>query len=209
MAEERFDKAAATWDEKPKRRELAAAIVTAMQEVLPLSREMEALEIGCGTGLLTCELAGHLKSIVATDTSRGMLAVLAGKIASLGVDNVEARRLDLLADPGLAAAGFDLIYSAMTLHHIKETGPFLAACFGHLRPGGILALADLEEEDGSFHDDMTGVAHCGFAGADLADLAASCGFSEIQFRTVHRMVKEKAGGQVADYPVFLMTAVRS
>lgn len=207
MGEGRFDKAAATWDEKPQRVALAAAIVATMQEVLPLSCEMAALEVGCGTGLLTCELAGQLKSVVATDTSQGMLAVLADKIATLGLDNVEGQRLDLLDNKGLAPESFDLIYSAMTLHHIKETFPFLAACFDHLKSGGILALADLEAEDGSFHDDMTGVHHCGFDLEKLAALAASCGFGTIQFRTAHRIAKE-TGGRLVDYPVFLMTAVR-
>ncbi len=208
MSQERFDKAAATWDEKPKRLELAAAIVRAMQENLVLSPEMEALEIGCGTGLLTCELAPQLKSIVATDTSRGMLDVLRQKIAVLGLANVEAHRFDLLADDGMAPCRFSLVYSAMTLHHIKETKALLAACFSCLQPGGTLALADLEEEDGFFHDDMTGVEHCGFNLDKLADLAVSCGFSDVHFKTAHRVRKEKKDGQHVNYPVFLMTAKR-
>ncbi len=208
MSTEKFDKAAATWDEKPKRQELAAALVAAMKKSLPLSGEMAALEIGCGTGLLTCALAGLLKSIVATDTSTGMLAVLDDKIAALGLHNVETKRLDLLSHHLLPAASFDLIYSGMTLHHIKETRAVLAACFAHLKPGGTLALADLDKEDGSFHDDMGGVAHCGFDRNQLADLAASCGFDQIRFSTAHSLLKEKGKGHMVAYPVFLMTAIR-
>lgn len=208
MSQQRFDQAAATWDEDPKRVAVAGAVVVAMKEVLPLSGDMEALEIGCGTGLLTCALAGELKSIVATDTSEGMLAVLADKVAARGLNNVAVQRFDLLSDTGLVLSGFALIYSAMTLHHIKETKAMLAACFSHLKPGGILALADLDKEDGSFHDDMTGVEHCGFDTNHLADLAVSCGFNDVRFSTAHRISKEKAGGEVVDYPVFLMTATR-
>ncbi len=207
MSQQKFDRAAATWDEKPRRLELAAALVAAMKEALSLSGEMEALEIGCGTGLLTCDLAGLLKRIVATDTSRGMLTVLGDKITALGLANVEVQRLDLACDKGVDLGRFDLIYSAMTLHHIKETRALLTACFTHLKPGGMLALADLEEEDGSFHDDMTGVSHCGFDLKELADLAVAIGFADVQFSTAHRICKEKSNGKMSEYPVFLMTAM--
>lgn len=209
MTQTRFDQAAATWDEKPKRRQLAAAIVTAMRDLLPLSKEMTALEIGCGTGLVTCDLAPLLKKIVATDTSAGMLAVLADKIADLGVENVEPRRHDLIGDGDLPVGTFDLIYSAMTLHHIEDTRALLTACRRHLSPGGILALADLDKEDGSFHDDMSGVAHCGFDQGRLAELVVACGFLAPRFVTAHCMTKEDDAGRSRDFPVFLMHAGRS
>lgn len=209
MTQARFDEAAASWDEKPRRRQLAAAIVTAMRRVLPLSREMTALEIGCGTGLVTCDLAPLLKRIVATDTSAGMLAVLAEKTAALGLENVEPRRHDLIGDGDLPEGTFDLIYSAMTLHHIEDTRALLAACGRHLKPGAPLALADLDKEDGSFHDDMTGVAHCGFDQGRLAELVVASGFQAPRFVTAHSITKEDAAGRSSDFPVFLMYAIRS
>lgn len=208
MTEKRFDEAAATWDDKPRRVELAAAITTAIKGNVSLSREMAALEIGCGTGLVTCGLAADLGRIVATDTSAGMLKVLADKISALGIDNIEPRRHDLLVDDDLPAGSFDLIYSAMTLHHIDDTEALLAACRRHLRPGGILALADLDKEDGSFHDDMTGVAHCGFEHSALAALVTASGFQAPRFVTAHQMEKQGPAGESRTYPVFLMTAMR-
>ncbi len=208
MSQERFDKAALTWDDMPNRRELAAAVVAAIKKEVPLVYQNKTLEIGCGTGLLTCELADVLRDIVAIDTSQGMLDILQAKVGALGLNNVEVKNFDLTAGQMLETSDFDFIYSAMTLHHIKDTGPFLAACYQHLKPGGIIAMADLEEEDGSFHDDMSGVEHCGFSLKQLSDLAVSCGFSEVNFKTAHRISKEKQDGQLVDYPVFLMTATR-
>ncbi|MEN8258707.1 MAG: class I SAM-dependent methyltransferase [Thermodesulfobacteriota bacterium] len=206
MTQERFDNAAATWDDKPKRREVAAAIAAAIKREVSLSRHAKALEVGCGTGLVTCELAGLLKKVVAIDTSQGMLAILQEKITAHGLGNVEALAFDLSAGGKLASSDFDLIYSAMTLHHIKDTASFLAACRSHLKPGGILALADLDEEDGSFHDDMTGVEHCGFGHKKLADLVTSSGFGDVRFVTAHRISKEQDDGRRREYPVFLMIA---
>ncbi|MBU0681720.1 MAG: class I SAM-dependent methyltransferase [Proteobacteria bacterium] len=208
MSQEKFDKAAVTWDDMPSRRQLAAAVVVAIKQEVPLVYQNKTLEIGCGTGLLTCELADVLRDIVAVDTSQGMLDILQAKVGALGLNNVEVKNFDLASGEMLETSDFDFIYSAMTLHHIKDTGAFLAACHQHLKPGGIIAMADLEEEDGSFHDDMTGVEHCGFDTSKLGVLAGACGFVDVRFITAHRVRKEKGDGRIVEYPVFLMTARR-
>ena len=56
MTERRdFDTAAATWD-KPQRVRLATEVAAAMATALPLSREWDAMDFGCGTGLVTLSL---------------------------------------------------------------------------------------------------------------------------------------------------------
>lgn len=209
MSQKKFDKAAATWDDIPSRRELAAAVVTAIKKEVPLAYQNKTLEVGCGTGLLTCELADVLRDIVAIDTSQGMLDILQAKVGALGLDNVKVKNFDLTSGQMLKTSDFDFIYSAMTLHHIKDTGAFLTACHQHLKPGGVIAMADLEEEDGSFHDDIEGVAHYGFDTKKLADLACDCGFTDVKFTTAHRLDKERAEGRIVEYVVFLMTAVKA
>jgi len=54
---------------------------------------------------------------------------------------------------------FDLLFSSMLLHHIPDTLAFFQRCHPWLKPKGYLAVADLDREDGSFHQDHTGVAH--------------------------------------------------
>jgi 2-polyprenyl-3-methyl-5-hydroxy-6-metoxy-1,4-benzoquinol methylase len=46
---------------------------------------------------------------------------------------------------------FDLIMSAMALHHVKDTSTLINSFYEHLKPGAKAALADLDKEDGSFH----------------------------------------------------------
>ena len=65
MTTERFDKAAADWDKKPLRLQLAEKVVQAIIRAVPLDRTMTALEIGCGTGLITISLCHEVKRIVA------------------------------------------------------------------------------------------------------------------------------------------------
>jgi len=207
MTSEIFDKAATDWDKNFLRLQLSKSVAASIKNAVPLSEDMCALEIGCGTGLITTELAPHLKSIVATDTSGGMLWVLQEKINGQLLDNIETLQLELGTDDDpLAGRSFNLIYSSMTLHHIKDTGAVLQKCRQLLAPEGFLAFADLEKEDGTFHGDMDGVEHLGFDPGQLAAQATACGFAQVNIARAHVITKENAQRQVRDYPVFLLTA---
>ena len=204
MSGKHFDKAAAGWDQKQRRVELAARIAAAISSTLPLNQTMTALEYGCGTGLVGLALAPQLASLTAVDTSVGMLEVLTRKIADERIANVTPLRLDLLREP--LADRFDLIFCAMVLHHIQETDAILARFSDLLRDGGYLAVADLREEDGSFHDPgADGVMHHGFDPADLAARLGGLGMQEVRFSEVHSIVKPREAGETRSYPVFLLT----
>ena len=206
MSTNRFDTAAADWDKKDQRLELAKAIAERIA-LLPLRKDMHALEYGCGTGLVGLALAPRLASLVAADSSPGMLEALTAKIAEQGITNVFPRHLDLHHDD--CTQDFDLIFSAMTLHHLADVDSILAKFYQCLKPGGLIALADLDEEDGSFHqDNPEGVMHHGFSRDKLAGILAGLGFSGIQISTVHTIRRKNSQGDERPYPVFLMTAVK-
>jgi 2-polyprenyl-3-methyl-5-hydroxy-6-metoxy-1,4-benzoquinol methylase len=166
---------------------------------------MGALDYGCGTGLLSFPLKDELGPILMADSSSGMLDVVAEKIAAQGVTNMTPLKLDLLADPP-PAQRFDLIVTSMTLHHVPDTDHILRVFHHLLNPGGHLCIADLDQEDGSFHGIEVDVHH-GFDRADLGRHAAAAGFADVQFQTVFSIAKERENG-TRDYPVFLMTARR-
>ena len=122
----------------PKKVERARAVADAIRKAIPLSSEMNALEYGCGTGLLSFALQSDLGQITLADTSQGMLDVLSEKIASAGVTNMHPVRLDLAYDP-LPAERYDLTYSLMTLHHIDDAKNILIKFHDLLEPNGYLA----------------------------------------------------------------------
>ena len=201
-----FDNKARQWDENPVFQERGQKIAQAIRESVPLHRRMSALDYGCGTGLLSFPLKDELGAILLADSSRGMLDVVAEKIAAQGAGNMKPLKLDLLADPP-PAQRFDLIVTSMTLHHVPDTDHILRVFHDLLQPGGYLCIADLDREDGSFHGPAVDVHH-GFDRADLSQRAAQAGFSGMQFQTVFSIAKENAGA-ARDYPVFLMTARRA
>ena len=83
-----FDKEAAVWMSIPYESALANDVCTAISENTPLNTSMNALDFGCGTGLLTLRLAPLVRSITGMDSSRGMLDVLRAKIAKQNLANV-------------------------------------------------------------------------------------------------------------------------
>ncbi|MDH3536945.1 MAG: class I SAM-dependent methyltransferase, partial [Gammaproteobacteria bacterium] len=136
--------------------------------------------------------------VVAADTSKTMLDKLASKPELK--DKVDIFCQDLLENP--LDAKFDLIVSAMAMHHVQDTSRLIETFAEHLNDSGIVALADLDKEDGSFHPAGTqGVFHSGFDRDDLRAILQSRGFEQIAFFTAHIV-----NGDQKDYPIFLVTA---
>jgi len=208
---ERFDQLAANWDESPVRAGIARGVIDSLSQQIALRGDMDVLDYGCGTGLVAFSIAPKLNQLVAVDSSDGMLAVVRDKAQELGVNNVTALNLDLSADLSRDATleqRFDLIYTSMTMHHIADTAGILARFFELLKPGGQLAIIDLDSEDGSFHGDMPGIAHQGFDRAALQQLAEEAGFSKLHTKTAH-VVSRDWGDGVRDFPLFIMVGERT
>ena len=202
---ERFNEIAASWDEHAGRVETAQGVARAMLDTLDLRGDERALEFGCGTGLVTALLASSVAHVTAADSAPGMLAVLEQKRAELGLDNVETLQADVSVQ---APQGpFDLIFSSMTLHHIEDVAGLFRRLAGMLAPGGRVALADLEAEDGTFHGpDKPGIAHHGFERADLERWLREAGLKDVRLSTAHMVHKLGADEREHDYPIILAVA---
>lgn len=200
-----FDSQARAWDANPMFRERAERIAAAIRAAVPLTRAMTALDYGSGSGLLSFALKDELGHITLQDSSAGMLAVAGEKIAAQGVTHMTARQADLSAEP-MPDERYDLVCSSMTLHHIADTDRILRVFQQLLNPGGWLAVADLDQEDGSFHGPEVEVHH-GFDRQALRAQAERAGFAGVRFDTVFEIVKDSEAGPRA-YPVFLMAARR-
>ena len=201
-----FDERAKDWDTDPAKVDRARAVADAIRRALDIRPGMTALEYGCGTGLLSFFLQDDFASITLADTSQGMLEVLRDKIKAAKTAHMHPVRLDLAVDP-LPAQKFHVTYSLMVLHHIHDTETILRKFYEVLEPGGWLLVADLDEEDGSFHTDGTTDVHLGFARDELEKRVEAAGFTEVQFSTAHKIYK-MIGDEQKTFPVFLMTARR-
>jgi ubiquinone/menaquinone biosynthesis C-methylase UbiE len=194
-----FDSKAVVWDDHPVRRELTLQISAAIQAVVTLEKTMSAMEFGCGTGLISRELFPMLGKLMAIDLSPGMIAQLQKRIDEANLKTITARCLDIFTDP--PDETFDLIFSAMALHHIPDTDAVLDQLAGLLKPGGQIALADLDTEDGTFHGADAGPVHHGFDREGLMKKIRDRGLIETAVVTAHTLCKNGN-----EYSVFLITA---
>ena len=196
---ERFDRAAKDWDKSDTRTRLSEGIGKAILENVALRPEMKVMDFGAGTGLLSAHIAPKVTKIAAVDISQGMLDELAAKPEFEG--KVLPFCQNIVHDP--LEGDFDGIVSAMALHHVEDTAEITRVFYEHLKPGGFVALADLDAEDGSFHTHGNeGVFHFGFEREALQATLVAAGFSQVSFVTAYTF--EKTNGR--SYPVFLVTA---
>lgn len=202
-----FDREAGSWDENPMRRELGEAMGKAIAATLPLDSGATVLDYGAGTGLVSLALSQRVARVLAADSSRGMLEVLAAKTKVAGITNIIPMRLDL-EDPATKPPKVDAIVSSMTLHHVRDIPRLAKTFFSMLGPGGRIALADLASEAGDFHSDNTGVHHFGFAADELCATFAAAGFGDTRAAVAHTVHKQLPSGETKAFPILLLTAVK-
>ncbi len=207
MEKRDFDGAATSWDEHPGRVKVAADIAQAILREIPLTSDMEVMDFGCGTGLVSIALQPFVRSVMGVDSSAGMLGAFEAKITRLGLGNVRTQFCDLARGDTLSGR-YDLVVSAMTLHHVKDIEPLFDEFARITAPGGRLCIADLDPDDGEFHDDNTGVFHFGFARAALREVFEQAGFEHVEATDAAEVVKPGRNGEARRFSVFLMTGTR-
>ncbi len=196
-----FEEKAHDWDTRPIPVQISQGVARALGEHVVLDADMTVMDFGAGTGLICARVAPAVAQVIAVDVSQAMLAKLAEKPELAG--KVETVCQDIIERP--LGRQVDLIVSAMAMHHVADTRALFEAFAAHLAPGGRLALADLDEEDGDFHPpDAEGVFHAGFDREALGAIAEAAGFADVRFVTAAEVDRE---GKT--YPIFLLTAAKA
>jgi tRNA (cmo5U34)-methyltransferase len=201
-----FDQKANGWDKNQMHMERTKAVAGKLLEMVPITAEMKAMEFGAGTGLLSFYLKDRFSEITLMDSSREMLNVAEQKMSAGDHGKIKTLFINLETEE-YRGGPFDIIINQMVMHHIKDVSSIIRKFYQLLPPGGVLAIADLYLEDGSFHDGSTDV-HFGFDPGYLEDILHQQGFDQCKAEQCFIIPKELAPGKFKEYPVFLMTAVR-
>ncbi len=201
-----FDKEAQSWDKGP-RIKMAADVADAIKREANPAKNMDVLDFGCGTGLLTLQLQPLVRSVTAVDLSAGMLEMLDSKLKELDIANVKTQRVDL--DGGDALEGsYDLVVSSMTLHHIKEPQTLIDMLFRVTAPLGRICLADLDLDDGEFHRDNHGVFHFGFDRESMRTVFEAAGYTDVRAVDAAEVVRPDSKGKMRAFGIFLITGLK-
>ncbi len=115
--------------------------------VLPGAGVLDALDLGCGTGFLSLELAARGHRVTGVDFAPAMIARAAAKAAERGLEvRFEPGDAEQLPFP---AASFDLAISRHVLWTLPHPEAAIDEWLRVLRPGGRLVVVDGAVRDGS------------------------------------------------------------
>ena len=113
-----------------------------------------ALEIGCGTGSFSRQLAGYSKQVMALDLSPEMVRIAQAR--SIDFPNIDFRVANINPQ-NFPYQDYDCIAAIATLHHLP-LAEILSRMKESLRPGGVLLVLDLFEPEGLFDTLRSGLA---------------------------------------------------
>jgi SAM-dependent methyltransferase len=106
-------------------------------------RRIIDLGSGTGTGALALLRRFDGAEVIAVDASATMLDRVRAKAVELGLQHAIRTVHADLDDSWPALGPVDLVWAAASMHHMADPDRVLADVFGTIRPGGLVAVAEL------------------------------------------------------------------
>ena len=122
-----------------------APATTALLDRVGVADDANCLDVGCGGGDVTLELARRAREgrVVGLDLDEAKLEIARAEARAAGVDNVEYRCGDLRSAE--LGAGYDVVHVRFVLSHLVDPQAAVDRLVGLLRPGGVLVVTDIEK----------------------------------------------------------------
>ncbi|WP_300666967.1 metalloregulator ArsR/SmtB family transcription factor [Desulfoluna sp.] len=152
--------------------------------ILTLLPSMErAVDLGCGGGILTAELARVCDEVVGVDISGPALSVARAHAERTGLSNARFIEGDMSA-LDLPDSCCDVAVLSQTLHHLPDPMVGLKVAARLLKSGGRLILMELLPHEEAWVIDKLGHLHLGFAATDLEAMMEQVGFRMTSLETL-------------------------
>jgi len=155
---------------------------------------LDVLDVGCGPGTITADLAARVAPgrVTAVDTAGDVLVRAARVAADRGLDNVEFATADVHA-LDFPDDSFDVVHAHQVLQHVTDPVSALREMRRVCRPGGVVAVRDSDYAAMTWYPEAPGLnawrelygrvarAHGGEpdAGRRLLAWARRAGFTDI------------------------------
>lgn len=153
-----------------------AAWARALGHLLP---PVDVVDIGCGEGYLTVEVARWAKRVVAIDRSAAVLARAKALAGRRRASNIAFKRGELEQLP-LDTGSHDIALLCQALHHSTTPTQALSEAVRVLKPGGKLLILDLRAHEEVWVREKLGDQHLGFADDDLAAMLENAGLTDVK-----------------------------
>ncbi|MEK4029321.1 class I SAM-dependent methyltransferase [Pseudobacillus sp. FSL P4-0506] len=176
---DKFEMIANKYD-TPERIEIAKVCSDAIRNYLVDAKSKNAIDFGCGTGLVGMNLLNEFHSILFLDTSQNMINQIKQKITDFNIQNADTLCFDIEKErPSDLHA--DYIFMAQVLLHIPDVEFVLSRLFDVLNEGGHLLIVDFNINEKVVSD----IVHNGFNPEELTDMMTKIGYRDIQFKTFY------------------------
>jgi ArsR family transcriptional regulator len=153
--------------------------------LLRLMPEMIIADLGAGEGTFSQLLALRAKEVIAVDNSEKMVE-FGGQVARKHkLKNLKFRLGDLESLP-IADAQVDLAFFSQSLHHALHPEKAVAEAARILKPGGRIAILDLQRHQFEEAREMYADVWLGFTEVELRNFLNKAGFRGIYSAVVHR-----------------------
>lgn len=104
--------------------------------------QAQVLDLGCGAGHVSFQVAPLVKAVTAYDLSEQMLTVVATAATDRGLHNITTRQGVAESLP-FADASFDAVLSRYSAHHWQDLEQALREVHRVVKPGGMAIFADV------------------------------------------------------------------
>lgn len=105
-----------------------------------LKKEDNILDFGCGTGIITNEIAKNVSSVYAIDISSKMLEIAEEKAVKRNIKNITFNCSDIFNN-NIKSGSFDVVLAFYVLHLFKSPDIILQRILDILKPGGMMISA--------------------------------------------------------------------
>lgn len=164
----------------PERIHIAKVSSDAIRECLADTKSKNAIDFGCGTGLVGMNLLNDFQSILFLDTSQNMIDQVKKKITDANILNADTLCFDFEKD-SLSDLRTDYIFMAQVLLHIEDYQSVLSKLYDVLNPGGHLIIVDFNKNEEIVSD----LVHNGFEQEKLKAVMSNIGYKSIKTKTFY------------------------
>ena len=176
---DKFEMIANVYD-TPERVQIAKISSDAIREYLVDTKSKNAIDFGCGTGLVGMALLNEFKSTLFLDTSQNMINQVKQKISDADIHNASTLCFDS-ETAALAGIRADYIFMVQVLLHIKDIEPVLSRLYDILNFEGHLIIVDFNKND----DIVSDLVHNGFDQKELSEIMLKIGFKDTKTKTIY------------------------
>ncbi|HML21407.1 MAG TPA: arsenite methyltransferase [Aggregatilinea sp.] len=196
-----FDEVAGQW-ESMRQSFFSEAIRDKALSAAGIRQGQVAADIGAGSGFITAGLVARGVRVIAVDQSDAMLAEMRQRFAE--VESIDCRAGEAEALP-VDNASVDAVFANMLLHHVEHPAAAIAEMARILKPGGVLAITDLDEHTFEFLRTEQHDRWMGFKRADVRAWLEAAGLERAQVLNTEESccADSSCGTQRADVSVFL------